>query len=82
MCILAGCDYLPSIKGMGVKKAQKLLSSFASVHDVHCALQCSAELTGVAQALYSLRDKPKKGKKTKSSNPIVLPPGCFADCLL
>ncbi|KAF9113701.1 Rad2 nuclease [Mortierella sp. AM989] len=28
MCILAGCDYLPSIPGMGLKTAQRLLRRF------------------------------------------------------
>ncbi|KAI1306263.1 Rad2 nuclease [Mortierella claussenii] len=28
MCILAGCDYLPSISGMGLKTAQRLLRRF------------------------------------------------------
>ncbi|KAF9997284.1 Rad2 nuclease [Modicella reniformis] len=30
MCILAGCDYLPSIPGMGLKTAQRLLRRFKS----------------------------------------------------
>jgi len=26
-CILAGCDYVPSIKGIGIKKAIKLVTN-------------------------------------------------------
>lgn len=26
-CILAGCDYVPSIKGIGIKKAIKLVAN-------------------------------------------------------
>ena len=34
MCILSGCDYLPSIKGMGLITANKLLRKSSSVHKV------------------------------------------------
>ncbi|KAI8600294.1 PIN domain-like protein [Dissophora ornata] len=34
MCILAGCDYLPSIPGMGLKTSQRLLRRFKTVERV------------------------------------------------
>ena len=34
MCILSGCDYLPSIKGMGLITANKLLRKFSSIPKV------------------------------------------------
>lgn len=36
MCILSGCDYLPSIKGIGLQTAIKLLRKSSSVHKVRC----------------------------------------------
>lgn len=30
MCILSGCDYLPSLQGMGVKRAHGLMRRFRS----------------------------------------------------
>lgn len=34
MCILAGCDYLPSIPGMGLKTAQRLLRRYKTYDKV------------------------------------------------
>jgi exonuclease-1 len=34
MCILSGCDYLPSITGLGVKKAHGLLSKYRTMDRV------------------------------------------------
>ena len=34
MCILSGCDYLPSVKGIGLHKALKLLRKSSSVEKV------------------------------------------------
>eukprot|EP01062_Namystynia_karyoxenos_P075630 TRINITY_DN7317_c0_g2_i1.p1 TRINITY_DN7317_c0_g2~~TRINITY_DN7317_c0_g2_i1.p1 ORF type:complete len:798 (+),score=266.06 TRINITY_DN7317_c0_g2_i1:81-2474(+) len=34
LCILAGCDYLPSLQGMGVKRAAKLLAQHRSTEAV------------------------------------------------
>jgi exonuclease-1 len=34
VCILAGCDYLPSIPGMGVKKAHGLVKKYGSAEKV------------------------------------------------
>ena len=30
-CVMAGCDYIPSIKGIGLKKAAKLFQEFGSI---------------------------------------------------
>ena len=38
MCILSGCDYLPSIKGIGLQTAIKLLRKSSSVHKVGLAI--------------------------------------------
>ena len=35
MCMLSGCDYLPSIKGMGLIKAFKFLQRHKAVKQVH-----------------------------------------------
>ena len=34
MCILSGCDYLPSIKGLGLYKAHKYLKRSTNVYKV------------------------------------------------
>lgn len=34
MCILAGCDYLPSLPGIGVKKAHFFLKKMSNVKHV------------------------------------------------
>ncbi|KAJ4462723.1 putative Exonuclease 1 [Paratrimastix pyriformis] len=34
MCILSGCDYTPSIKGMGLKKAHRLLCQYKTIDQV------------------------------------------------
>ncbi|KAK4845248.1 hypothetical protein QYF36_002789 [Acer negundo] len=34
MCILSGCDYLPSLPGMGLKRAHALISKFKSYEKV------------------------------------------------
>ena len=34
MCILSGCDYLPSIKGLGLYKAHKYLKKSTNVYKV------------------------------------------------
>ncbi len=34
MCILSGCDYLPSISGLGVKKAYELLNKYRDMSRV------------------------------------------------
>jgi exonuclease-1 len=34
LCILAGCDYLPSISGLGIKKAYTLIKSYKTIERV------------------------------------------------
>jgi exonuclease-1 len=34
MCILSGCDYLPSIKGVGLKTANKLMRKHSTIEKV------------------------------------------------
>ena len=34
MCILNGCDYLPSIKGVGIKKAHKLVKQSSDIREI------------------------------------------------
>ena len=34
MCIMSGCDYLPSIKGVGLKTANKLVRKHSSIQKV------------------------------------------------
>ncbi|XP_057305844.1 exonuclease 1-like isoform X2 [Hydractinia symbiolongicarpus] len=40
MCMLSGCDYLPSIKGMGLVKAHKALRRHSSAYQCIRALKC------------------------------------------
>ena len=35
MCILSGCDYLPSVKGLGLYKAHKYLKRSTNVYKVN-----------------------------------------------
>lgn len=41
MCMLSGCDYLPSIKGMGLVKAHKLIQRHKSIKQVFDDSICS-----------------------------------------
>jgi len=34
MCVLAGCDYLPSLPGLGIKTAFKLVKSYRTIDNV------------------------------------------------
>ena len=38
LCILSGCDYLPSLNGIGVRKASKLVTKFCNIKDIVHAL--------------------------------------------
>lgn len=38
MCILSGCDYLPSLPGIGLKNAHKLLKNYRTIDSV--SLDC------------------------------------------
>lgn len=38
MCVLAGCDFLASIPGIGVKTAHGLLAKYRNVHRVRVSL--------------------------------------------
>ncbi len=42
MCILSGCDYLPSIPGLGLKKAHDFIKKFGSYHKVGRPSSCPA----------------------------------------
>lgn len=35
MCILSGCDYLPSLRGIGLIKAKKFIQSMSSNSDIY-----------------------------------------------
>lgn len=43
MCIMSGCDYLPSLPGMGVKRAHGLIKRFKSYQKVGI-FNCSGAL--------------------------------------
>lgn len=34
MCVLAGCDFLPSVPGIGIKKAHSLVSKYRNIDRV------------------------------------------------
>ncbi|KAH7820648.1 Exonuclease 1 [Monocercomonoides exilis] len=38
MCILSGCDYLPSLRGMGIKTAYKLVKTYKTEENIMAAL--------------------------------------------
>lgn len=40
LCMLSGCDYLPSIKGMGLIKSYKALRRFSNVYQCIKSLKC------------------------------------------
>ncbi|RUP44578.1 PIN domain-like protein, partial [Jimgerdemannia flammicorona] len=44
MCILSGCDYLPSIKGMGLKKAHKKLTELGTAEKVIWSIRMNHEM--------------------------------------
>ncbi|XP_029187428.2 exonuclease 1-like isoform X2 [Acropora millepora] len=44
MCILSGCDYLPSVKGIGLHKAIKLLRKSSTIDKVIKSLRLDAKL--------------------------------------
>ena len=44
-CVLAGCDFLPSIKGIGFRKAHALLKRLRLLSRVRCRPTCTPSLT-------------------------------------
>ncbi|CAO3609604.1 unnamed protein product [Cunninghamella echinulata] len=44
MCILSGCDYLPSLSGIGLKVAYKLLSQYKTIDKVLTHLRNSGQM--------------------------------------
>lgn len=45
MCILSGCDYLPSLPGVGLKKAHGFIQRFKSLQKVrHCFGVCAGDV--------------------------------------
>lgn len=34
VCIMSGCDYLPSIKGIGIRKAVEYMNQLSNVHNI------------------------------------------------
>mgnify|MGYP000088100889 CR=1 FL=1 len=44
MCILAGCDYLPSIRGMGVMKAHDLVAKYKTPERIFKALRFTGSM--------------------------------------
>ncbi|KNC79281.1 hypothetical protein, variant [Sphaeroforma arctica JP610] len=45
MCILSGCDYLPSVTGMGIKTAFKYIKQFGTAHQAIRRLRASNKFT-------------------------------------
>jgi 5''-3'' exonuclease (including N-terminal domain of PolI) len=46
VCILAGCDYLPSVKGMGIKKAINFFERFGNIDSVIRRLRIESKFMG------------------------------------
>ena len=44
MCVFSGCDYLPSVPGMGIKKAHKLMTRFRSADKALRSLRWEGQL--------------------------------------
>lgn len=57
MCVLSGCDYLPSASGMGVRTAHRMCAQFGSASDVLRVLRSRGALGGSADeiSLYARR---------------------------
>ena len=55
MCILSGCDYLPSVKGVGLHKAIKLLRKSSSIDKVgSCTIKAGVKLKAFSRRLKSV----------------------------
>ncbi|PRP87821.1 exonuclease 1-like [Planoprotostelium fungivorum] len=52
VCILSGCDYLPSVPGMGIKKAHDLVKKFRSIDRVIGHMRSHGKLSAVVPADY------------------------------
>ena len=52
MCILSGCDYLPSVKGVGLHKAIKLLRKSSSIDKVGSCLLFSCLYSEINSKLW------------------------------
>ena len=59
MCILAGCDYVPSIDGIGIKTAYKLLNAHGDAERVFLILYLLSEAPQnyLLQVIRHLRQK-------------------------
>lgn len=55
MCVLAGCDFLPSVPGVGISRAHAFISKYQSVERV-------SNYFGKCLFLPSLKEKPKTFK--------------------
>lgn len=40
MCILSGCDYMPSLKGIGIVKAEKAIALYGTGLNVKSCVIC------------------------------------------
>lgn len=38
MCVLAGCDFLPSISGIGTKRAYSIISKYKDINSVRMTI--------------------------------------------
>lgn len=50
MCILAGCDYLPSISGIGLTKAWTFMRDYGDAKHAIDALQCTFDVPATYEA--------------------------------
>lgn len=47
MCVLAGCDFLPSVPGIGIGKAYALVSKYQNLDRVSMLYSFLISLTGI-----------------------------------
>jgi 5'-3' exonuclease len=58
MCILSGCDYLPSLPGMGVKRAHALIQKLKSYEKVNPVFSASIEHLSILLHYFMKKKKP------------------------
>jgi 5'-3' exonuclease len=61
MCILSGCDYLPSLPGMGVKRAHALIQKLKSYEKVNPVFSVSIEHLSILLHYFMKKKETKCG---------------------
>lgn len=59
MCVLAGCDFLPSVPGIGIGKAYALVSKYQNLDRVSMLYSFLIRLTGILNFYLLIQQKYK-----------------------